>query len=92
MVTGKIHCWIVEVTTPDGKPVEHADFTIDGGMPQDGHGLPTEPKVTAELGGGRYQVEGMKFNMSGWWTVNVSVNVSVKAPAGLDTATFTLIL
>lgn len=88
IVTGTIHGWIIEIKTPDGEPVEHADISIDGGMPQHGHGLPTEPKVTAELGGGRYQVEGMKFNMPGWWTVNVTV----KGPAGPDTATFNLIL
>jgi YtkA-like len=88
IVVGTMHGWIVEITTPSGQPVEHAEIFIDGGMPQHGHGLPTEPKVTAELGGGRYQIEGMKFNMPGWWTINVSV----KGLAGPDTATFNLII
>jgi hypothetical protein len=57
-------------------------------MPQHGHGLPTEPRVTEELGGGRYRVEGMKFNMPGWWTIKLSVS----SAAGSDSATFNLTL
>ncbi len=85
---GTIQSWTVAVTTPDGKPVEHAALSIDGGMPQHGHGLPTEPQVTEELGGGRYRVEGMKFNMPGWWTITLEVS----ATAGTDSATFNLTL
>jgi hypothetical protein len=85
---GTIQTWTIAVTTPDGQPVEHADLSIDGGMPQHGHGLPTEPQVTEELGGGRYRVEGMKFNMPGWWTITLSVS----GAAGTDSATFNLTL
>lgn len=85
---GTIQTWTVAVTTPDGQPVEHAVLSIDGGMPQHGHGLPTEPRVTEELGGGRYKVEGMKFNMSGWWTTTLEVS----GVAGTDSATFNLTL
>jgi hypothetical protein len=85
---GRIQTWTVLVTTPDGKPLEHADLSIDGGMPQHGHGLPTEPQVTGELGGGRYRLEGMKFNMPGWWTVTLTVS----GGAGTDSATFNLSL
>jgi hypothetical protein len=85
---GPIQTWTIAVTTPDGQPLEHADLSIDGGMPQHGHGLPTEPQVTEELGGGRYRVEGMKFNMPGWWTIELSVS----GAAGTDSATFNLTL
>jgi hypothetical protein len=88
LAVGPIHNWTVEITTADGTPVEHAQITIDGGMPQHGHGLPTKPQVTAELGEGRYLVEGMKFNMPGWWTIELDVDAS----AGHDTATFNLML
>jgi hypothetical protein len=85
---GTIHSWVVQITSPDGMPVEAAAITVDGGMPQHGHGLPTEPEVGANLGDGRYQVEGMKFNMPGWWVVNLSVD----GPDGADTVTFNLVL
>jgi hypothetical protein len=31
--------------------------------------MPTRPQVTEELGGGDYRVEGMQFQMGGWWTM-----------------------
>lgn len=85
---GTMHGWVIQISTRDGNPVDHAKIAIDGGMPQHGHGLPTEPEVSADLGDGRYQVEGMKFNMPGWWVVNLSVD----GPAGPDTVTFNLVL
>jgi hypothetical protein len=88
IAVGTMHGWVVQITSPDGTPVEAAAIIVDGGMPQHGHGLPTEPEVSANLGDGRYRVEGMKFNMPGWWVVNLSVN----GPAGEDTVTFNLIL
>jgi hypothetical protein len=81
---GTIQTWTVAVTTADGRPVEHAALAIDGGMPRHGHGLPTDPQVTEELGAGRYRVEGIKFNMPGWWTVTLEIS----GPAGTDSATF----
>lgn len=88
VVVGKMHGWVVRISNPDGKPVDNAGIAVDGGMPQHGHGLPTDPKVSAELGDGQYQVEGMKFNMPGWWVVNLSV----EGPTGADTVTFNLVL
>jgi hypothetical protein len=88
LTVGAMHGWVVQITTRDGVPVDHAHIAVDGGMPQHGHGLPTAPEVSAELGQGRYQVEGMKFNMPGWWVVNLAVD----GPAGPDTVTFNLVL
>lgn len=85
---GAIHSWTVKVTTPDGKPADAVAISIDGGMPQHGHGLPTKPEVTRDLGAGRHLIEGMKFNMAGWWTLTVSIN----GPKGADKATFNLVL
>lgn len=85
---GPIHTWTVELKTADGNPVEGASIAIDGGMPQHGHGLPTAPEVTKSLGDGRYLVEGMKFNMPGWWTIEVEVD----GPAGQDETVFNLVL
>jgi hypothetical protein len=83
-----LHTWTVALRTPAGAPVEGAQVKIDGNMPQHGHGLPTKPKVTKSLGDGRYLVEGMKFNMRGWWTLTVEVN----GAAGADKVTFNIVL
>lgn len=88
VTVGAIHNWTVEVKTPDGAPVDDATISIEGGMPQHGHGLPTSPRVTEALGEGRYLIEGMKFNMPGWWTLTLHIDGS----SGADEATFNLSL
>jgi hypothetical protein len=65
--TGKMLQTVIRVTSKEGNAVSGLQITVDGGMPQHGHGLPTKPRVTKDLGNGRYQVEGLKFNMGGWW-------------------------
>ena len=78
----------VRILDSDGQPIENAAITIDGGMPQHGHGLPTRPRVTRNLGGGTYLIEGVRFNMGGWWEFKVSITGST----GADTITFNLSL
>jgi hypothetical protein len=68
-----MHNWVLEVMTPDSKPVQNAKVSIDGGMPRHGHGLPTSPQVTKYLGDGKYLVEGMRFNMTGWWALKFDI-------------------
>jgi hypothetical protein len=70
----------------DGTPVDGATIVVDGGMPEHGHGLPTEPRVTRSLGAGAYQVEGLKFNMGGWWELKFRIT----SAAGTDSVTFNL--
>ena len=69
----ELHAWTLHVATPDGEPVDDATIAIDGDMPQHGHGLPTRPQVTENLGGGRYLVEGVKFQMGGWWVMDFAI-------------------
>ena len=76
----------VVITDRQGAPVDNADIMIDGGMPQHGHGLPTRPRVTRYLGNGAYEIEGVKFNMGGWWEFELAVD----SDAGTDTVTFNL--
>jgi hypothetical protein len=83
---GPMQSMVVSVSTADGRPVDNATIGIDGGMPQHGHGLPTSPAVTAYLGDGRYRMEGVKFNMAGWWELKLSIS----APPGDDRVTFNL--
>lgn len=85
---GELQSWIVSVKTSEGKPVEDALISVDGGMPEHNHGLPTAPAATENLGEGRYRVEGVKFSMSGWWELRFAIT----APAGADTVTFNLVL
>jgi hypothetical protein len=76
----------VVVTGADPRPVADATITIDGGMPQHGHGLPTRPRVTKNLGGGAYEISGLRFNMGGWWELKLTIT----SAAGTDTVTFNL--
>jgi hypothetical protein len=69
----QMHQWTLHVETADGDPVEDAVITVDGDMPQHGHGLPTRPQVTQNLGNGDYLVEGMKFQMGGWWVMDFTI-------------------
>ena len=68
---GDYHNWIITVKTQSGEPVKAALFSISGGMPSHGHGLPTQPMVSKYLEGGRYLLEGVKFNMAGSWLLSV---------------------
>jgi hypothetical protein len=84
--TGRLQRWTLHLVTAAGAPVDSAALTVDGGMPQHGHGLPTKPRVTRSLGNGDHLVEGMKFNMGGWWVVKFDVT----AAAGRDSVVFNL--
>ena len=81
---GKLHRWTLHLETAAGAPVDSGAIKVDGGMPQHGHGLPTKPRVTRPLGNGDHVVEGMKFNMGGWWIVKFRVD----AAAGQDSLVF----
>ncbi|WP_374675144.1 FixH family protein [Ideonella sp.] len=80
----RLHAWQIHLSTPDGLPVSHARIDVDGGMPQHGHGLPTQPQVTREPAPGAYVVEGVKFSMTGWWEIKLAID----GPAGADRVTF----
>jgi hypothetical protein len=69
----RMHQWTLHVQTAEGQPVENATIVVDGDMPQHGHGLPTQPRVTKYLGNGDYLVDGMKFQMGGWWLMDFTI-------------------
>ena len=71
---GRLHAWTLHVARPDGTPVTDAVVAVDGDMPEHRHGLPTRPRVTRHLGNGDYLVEGVKFQMGGWWVMEVTVD------------------
>jgi hypothetical protein len=78
----------VAVADEQGQPVEDAQIAVDGGMPQHGHGLPTRPRVTRHLGGGVYEIEGVRFTLRGWWEFTLSIATA----SGSDRVTFNLSL
>ena len=71
--TGKLLSTVITVRDAHGNAVDGAQIAIDGGMPQHGHGLPTKPRVAKRLGGGRYLIDGLKFNMGGWWELKFAI-------------------
>jgi hypothetical protein len=81
-----MHTLQVSLTDADGAPIDGARIDVGGGMPQHGHGLPTHPRVTRELGQGVYEIDGVRFNMGGWWEFRLSITT----PAGSDVVTFNL--
>lgn len=88
IVINRMHAWEATVKLPSGEPVPGARITVGGGMPQHFHGYPTQPRVTRELGNGRYLIEGMKFSMAGWW----NLKLDIEASAGADKVTFNTII
>ena len=84
----QMHSWKVKLATPDGTPVHGAKFVVDGGMPQPGQGLPTQPRVTREVEDGIYALDGMKFSMTGWW----EVKLGIQGPQGEDKVTFNTVV
>jgi hypothetical protein len=84
----QMHSWKVKLATTDGTPVHGARIAVDGGMPQHGHGLPTQPRVTRELADGTYQLDGMKFSMTGWW----EIKLAIQGQPGADKVTFNTVV
>ena len=69
----RIHSWILHLESADGVPIKNASVEVIGGMPEHDHGLPTQPRVTEELGNGDYRLDGMRFHMRGYWEITVTV-------------------
>jgi hypothetical protein len=86
--TRQMHTIRLVIRDADGRAVDEAQISIDGGMPQHGHGLATRPRVTRSLGEGIYEIEGVRFNMGGWWEFKVAIAGS----RGTDMVTFNLAL
>jgi len=84
----EIHSWEITLATSAGRPVTKARFDFDGGMPEHGHGFPTQPQVTKDLGDGRYLLEGVKFSMTGWWQMKLHID----SEFGPDDAIFNTVI
>ncbi len=85
----KVHSWRLHIEDARAQALADANIVVDGGMPEHGHGLPTAPRVTQNLGSGDYLVEGLKFQMRGWWVVRFTIS-SASSGGATDTVTFNL--
>ena len=71
--TGKLQVVRVHLVDRDGAPVRDANVTIDGGMPQHGHGLPTKPRVSGGADG----------TVVVGWSSNGIVTAAIRSPRGV---------
>ena len=79
----RIHNWVLHIETPEGDPVSGAKVSVSGGMPLHNHGLPTDPKVTTDLGRGKYKLEGLRFHMRGYWELIVIIEIQGRRDTGI---------
>jgi hypothetical protein len=80
---GPLHSWIAAVRSADGRRHGCGRWR----MPDHGHGLPTAPKAS-HIGDGHYRIEGVRFNMSGWWELRLTIDGS----KGEDVVVFNIML
>ena len=71
-----LHAWQLHVENAAGEAVPGAKIAVTGGMPIHNHGLPTQPRVTTELGGGDYRLDGLRFHMQGPWEITLSITAN----------------
>jgi len=69
-----IHSWQIRIIDSESKPVTMASVSIEGGMPEHDHGLPTRPKVTSEISPGTYLLQGVRFHMPGRWEIKFTIS------------------
>lgn len=80
IVINQIHNWVLQLETVEGKYVSGARITLEGGMPEHDHGLPTRPRITEISEDGGYLVEGIRFHMRGHWELEIKIGTT----AGTD--------
>jgi len=84
LAINRMHGWRLRLTTTDNIPITNATISIEGGMPDHDHGLPTRPEITGESAPGVYQLEGLRFHMPGRWLLSFEI----AADGTVDSASF----
>lgn len=79
----QLHAWVLHVEDAQGRAVTGAEIQVDGGMPEHDHGLATKPRVTKELGNGDYRLDGLRFHMSGYWELELTIAANGKTDSVL---------
>jgi len=75
LAINQMQSWLLHIADANGVAIEGAEIEVTGGMPEHDHGLPTAPRITADLGGGNYRLDGMRFHMSGYWELTFVIRV-----------------
>ncbi len=81
---GRLHNWVVAVEDVSGSPVQLVPLSVSGGMREHGHGFYTAPQFSAHLGGGRFRLSGVLFNMPGRWQMALRFQGPDKRPLELE--------
>ncbi len=76
VVLNQIQSWRLILTETNGDPVRNAVVNFNGHMPGHVHGLPTQPMLTEEIAPGVYRISGIKFQMAGWWVIELELDIS----------------
>ena len=74
LAINQMHSWTLSLKTADGKAAEGLTITVQGGMPEHDHGLPTQPAIVAETAPGEYSLQGVRFHMPGLWQLNIEIS------------------
>ena len=77
----RMYTWIVSVEDSGGRAALEAEIGVDGGVPGLQRHLPTAPRMTSALGGGKYRIDGVKFDMAGLWRLRLDVRAGGVADA-----------
>lgn len=71
----EIHSWrLIVLDAKTEQPIDNANIILAGGMPEHNHGFPTEPTISVSDQPGVYLIEGMKFQMGGWWQMRFEIS------------------
>ena len=79
----QIHSWRIEIRDSKSALVPNALLEVEGGMPDHNHGLPTQPRVTAEIAPGTYLLQGVRFHMPGRWRMQFIISTKDQEEIGI---------
>lgn len=77
----------VTLVTDRGRPITGARLALEATMPDVDSVRARRPVVAGEIGGGRYRVEGLRFDHAGWWNVRLEFRTATAS----DSLAFNLI-
>ncbi len=87
LAVGTTQRWVVRLRRANQRRVSGARIAVQVRM-LDSEEPASHPAVASYLGGGRYQVEGIRFGHSGWWNVALVID----GRSGVDSVAFNVVL